>query len=158
MILQDEADRLIASEKRFVDAGAFIYLPEPGSRRTIPLESVDGSESFFLDVRRGLPEQGDSPFDKWTLQLRYGDDVLFRLDTAGPSHRNPEDALNRRLSSHAGRVVPTPHVQSYVEGAERPWAFPPPSEFTALDDIIVTWREFLAYCNVIETPDAIGGF
>ena len=155
MLTQDEAESLIAIEKRFEDPVPFVYLPEPGDNLMIPLISIDGQESFLLDVRQGQLEESFP--DKWRLQLRYGDEVLVRLETGGPAHHNPDNPPNRRLSRYAGQKIPTPHIQIYVEGADRPWAFPPPDEFAALGDIVVTWREFLGYCNIIETPTLIGG-
>ena len=153
MLTQDEAERLIALEKRFEDAVDFMVLPKPGENLTIPLVSLDGQESFLLDVRHGQLEESFP--DKWRLQLRHGDEVLVRLETGGPAHRNADDPPTRRLSRYAGQRIQTPHIQIYVEGQDRPWAFPPPDEFTALDDIVVTWREFLDHCSVIETPTLI---
>ena len=155
MLKQAEAESLIAIEKRFEDTIDFLYLPEPGENLTFTLVSLDGQESFLLDIRQGQLEE-TTP-DKWRLQLRYGDEVLVRLETEGPEHRNPDDAPNRRLSRYADRRIPTPHIQIYVEGEGDSWAFSPPDEFTALDDIVVTWREFLDYCNIIEIPTLIGG-
>ena len=156
MLTQGEADSLFAMEKRFEDVVDFVYLPEPGRNLTIPLVSINERESFLLDVRHGQLEES-SP-NKWRLQLRYGDEVLVRLETEGPTHTNSKQPPNRCLASYAGRQIPTPHIQIYVEGEYRPWALPPPSEFTALDDISVTWREFLRYCNLIEIPSVMGGF
>ena len=158
MLTQDEAERLIAMEKRFEEPAPFVYLPEPGADITIPLVSIDEQESFQLDIRQGRRRRVGQSSNGWMLQLRYGPEVLVRLETSGPTHPNPDDAPNRRLSRYAGQRVETPHIQIYVEGADRPWAFPPPGEFTALDDIVVTWREFLNYCNLIETPTLMGGF
>ena len=154
MLTQAEAESLIAMEKQFEDTLDFLYLPGPGENLTFSLVSLDGRESFLLDVRLGQLEESFP--DKWRLQLRYGDEVLVRLETGGPGHRNADDAPTRRLSRYAGQRIQTPHIQMYVEGQVRPWAFPPPDEFTALDDIVVTWREFLDYCNIIETPTVIG--
>ena len=158
MLTQDEAESLIAIEKRFEEPVPFVYLPEPGTGITISLVSVDGQESFQLDIRQGRRRREGQSSNGWTLQLRYGAEVLVRLETAGPTHPNPDDAPNRRLSRYAGQRIETPHIQIYVEGEDDPWAFPPPDEFTALDDIVVTWREFLSYCNLVETPDLIGDF
>ena len=155
MLTQDEAEQLIAIEKRFEEPTPFVYLPEPDNNLIIPLISIDQRESFLLDVRRGRLEE--SLPDKWRLQLRYADEVLVRLETGGPAHRNPDDAPIRRLSRYAGQRIPTPHIQIYVEGEGDSWAFSPPDEFTALDDIVVTWREFLHHCNIIEIPTLIGG-
>ena len=50
-ITQAEADALIALEKRRMDTTVWSY---PSSRGcvTVPLVSVDGRESFLLDLRR----------------------------------------------------------------------------------------------------------
>ena len=117
MLTQDEAERLIGMEKRFEDAVDFLLLPEPGQNLTFPLASLDGQESFLLDVRHGQLEES-SP-NKWRLQLRYGDEVLVRLETEGPTHTNSKQSPNRRLASYAGRQIPTPHIQIYVEGEYR---------------------------------------
>lgn len=156
MLAQDEAESLIAMEKRFNDTINFLYLPEPGENLTVPLVSLDGRESFLLDIRQG--RSGEASSNNWRLQIRHDHEVLVRLETGGPAHRNPDDAPNRRLSRYAGQRIPTPHIQRYIEGQERPWAFPPTDEFTALDEITVTWREFLSYCNIIEIPSLIGDF
>ncbi len=156
MLTQTEAESLIAMAKRFQDTLDYLYVPGPGENLTFSLVSLDGRESFLLDVRHGQLEES-SP-DKWRLQLRYGDEVLVRLETGGPTHTNSKQSPNRRLASYAGRQIPTPHIQIYVEGESRLWALPPPSEFTALDDISVTWREFLSYCNLTEIPSVIGDF
>ena len=158
MLTQNEAERLIALEKRFDDMVDFVYLPEPGNDLVFPLASLDGQESFLLDVRQRRLREGDPSLEGWRLQLRYGNQVLVRLETEGPTHTNSKQSPNRRLASYAGWQIPTPHIQIYVEGENRLWALPPPSEFTALDDISVTWREFLRYCNLIEIPSVTGGF
>ena len=158
MLTQDEAERLIALEKRFEDAVDFLLLPEPGQNLTIPLVSLDEQESFLVAVRRGRRQQDDPPYDRWRLQLRYGNEVLIRLETGGPPHFNPDEAPSRRLSRYAGQLMQAPHIQIYVEGEDDPWAFPPPDEFTALDDIVVTWREFLGYCSIVDTPSLMGDF
>ncbi len=145
-------------EKRFEDVVDFVYLPEPGQNLTILLVSLDGQESFLLDVRRGRRQHDDPPYDRWRLQLRYGLEVLIRLETGGPPHLNSHSAPSRRLSRYAGQWVDTPHIQRYVEGEKFPWAFPQPDEFTALDDIVVIWREFVGYCSIIETPILMGDF
>ena len=156
MLTQDEAESLIAIEKRFEEPVPFVYLPEPGENLTFSLVSLDGRESFLLDIRRG--RSGELSSDNWRLQIRHDQEVLVRLETGGPPHTNPESAPSRRLARYAGQYVPTPHMQRYMEGQTYPWAFPPPSEFTKLDDIVVTWREFLDYCNLIEIPSVIGDF
>ncbi|MCY4651596.1 MAG: hypothetical protein OXC95_00355 [Dehalococcoidia bacterium] len=154
MLTQDEAERLIAMEKRLEDPLGFMDMPLPGSDMTIRLISDDGAETFYLDARHGRNRRGEWSPDRWKLQLRYGNTaVLVRLETGGPAHPNPQDAPNRRLARYARQRVETPHIQRYVEGSGKHgdgWAFPPPPEFTALDDIAVTWREFLQYCNITD--------
>ena len=51
-LTQAEADGLLAMEKHRVDDKVW-SLPHSGGSVTIPLVSVDGRESFLLDLRRG---------------------------------------------------------------------------------------------------------
>ena len=46
-LTQDDADRLMAMEKRAVDEKQWLF-PIPGDRFAIPLISVDKRESFVL--------------------------------------------------------------------------------------------------------------
>ena len=48
-LTQAEANALIALEKRRVDTTEWNY-PDFGGRVTVPLVSVDGRESFLLDL------------------------------------------------------------------------------------------------------------
>lgn len=154
MLTQDEAERLIAMEKRLEEPAGFPDFPLPGSDLTVPVVSIDGRERFLLDIEQGRRGHGEAFVNKWKLQLRYGNTaILVRLETGGPAHPNPQDAPNRRLARYARQRVETPHIQRYVEGSGKHgdgWAFPPPPEFTALDDIAVTWREFLQYCYITD--------
>ena len=111
MLTQSEADALIALEKHLTRDAEEIHFPFPGSTETIELMSDDGRERFFLDMERGRLG------NKWKLQLRYRSIyILVRVDINGPGHVNPRNAPHRYLSRHAGRLIPTPHIQRYVEG------------------------------------------
>lgn len=91
------------------------------------------------------------------MQLRYRNiPILVRLDIGGPAHPNPRKALSRFLAEFEGLRMPTPHLQKYVEGFGDSWAVPVPGEFSNLNDPLVTWEQFLIYCNVTQTPAAQG--
>ena len=71
MLKQAEAESLIAIEKRFEDTIDFLYLPEPGENLTFTLVSLNGQESFLLDIRQGQleetpPTNGDCSYDMET--------------------------------------------------------------------------------------------
>ena len=66
----------------------------------------------------------------------------MRLDIQGAPHRNPD-----------GEVIPCPHLHIYRENFGDKWAFPlPASKFQHLGDLYQTFEDFMAECNVIETP------
>ena len=50
-LTQQEADTLVALEKRTVDEKEWLF-PAPGERISIPLSSLDKREHFVLDVTR----------------------------------------------------------------------------------------------------------
>jgi hypothetical protein len=50
-LTQDEADKLMAMEKRAADDKQWLF-PLPGDRVAIPLTSLDKRENFMLDVTR----------------------------------------------------------------------------------------------------------
>jgi hypothetical protein len=153
MLTQAEADTLIAMKKHPLRTNEEIHFPFPGSTERIELVSADGRERFILDLERGRLA------DKWKLQLRYRSTyILVRLDINGPGHLNPRNAPHRRLSRYAGRRIPTPHIQQYVEGFGDNWALPLPQQFTDPSDVSITWREFLQYCNIVDTPNLQGSF
>lgn len=111
--------------------------PAAGERLVIPLVSLDRSEEFLLDATRSRID-----FSKITYQSRTRIAiVLLRLDLNGPPHRNPDDAL-----------IPCPHLHIYREGYGDKWAFPVPPQFMHLDDMLLTFTDFLAECNVVEPP------
>jgi hypothetical protein len=82
-LTQEEADKLMAMEKRSVDDKDWTF-PGPGDRVAIPLTSLDKRESFMLDVTRAQIK-----LTKATYQNRARAAViLMRLDLEGPPHRN----------------------------------------------------------------------
>lgn len=152
MLSQQQADDLIATEKVMGDAA--VELPIPGETLTIAVQSVDKREQFQFDIERGRRNKA-----KWKIQLRYRNvEILARLDIGGPAHPNPRNAPSRRLKQFEGQRIPSPHLQRYVEGFADNWAVPLPQEFTQPDDPLVTWEQFLRYCNVRKIPAAQGRF
>jgi hypothetical protein len=99
-LTQDEADKLIAMEKRAVDEKEWLF-PARGERVAIPLTSLDKRESFMLDVTRAQIK-----LTKATYQNRArAAIILMRLDLDGPPHQNPD-----------GEEIPCPHLHIYREG------------------------------------------
>ena len=136
-LTQAEADGLIAMEKHRVDDKVWLP-PGRGGKVTVPLASVDGRESFFLDLRRGRIDLGKNTYQNRARQVF----VLARLDVGGAPHRNPDD-----------EVIGCPHLHLYHEGYGDRWAFPvPPNRFSNVGDATQTLRDFMDYCNVTLPP------
>lgn len=136
-----------------VEGATQLQFPLPGKYITVPVSSLDNREHFQMDIERKsrIPS-------KWTLQLRYREvTILVRLDVRCASHSNPGQAPSQVLAPYQGQTIDTPHLQRYIEGFEDGWAFPLPPIFTKIDDIGITWQEFLTYCNIAPIP-LQGGF
>jgi len=150
MLIQAEADRLLAMNKRRVSGKTYEF-PMAGESLTIPIVSVDESESFLLDVNRGTIR-----LTKCTYQERYqGIIILVRLDVDGPPHTNPEvsEVPLSYLSGFNGTTIPCPHLHLYVEHFMDKWAIPAPTDrFPRTEDIYATLNDFFRYCHIIEKP------
>ncbi len=135
---QSEADGLLRLEKYRVNDTEH-ELPDLGGRLSIPLESEDKREQFFLDISRGRIE-----LSKQTLQNRARKIVvLARLDIGGPPHCNPD-----------GEEMPCPHLHINREGYGTKWAIPlPAGDFTDSDDTWKTLFEFMEFCRVTRKPN-----
>jgi len=135
-ISQAEADILMKMEKCRIDDTRYNY-PWLKETISIPLKSKDKREEFILDIRRGGIEL------KGTYQNRARQVItLVRLDFGGQPHRNPD-----------GMEISGNHLHVYREGYDDKFAVPVPSEFSHLpDDLWGTLEDFMAYCNIIETP------
>lgn len=135
---QAEADALLAMQKRAKEKRR-VQFPGPATRLTIPLESVDKTEDFLLDVTRSridLAKITDQNRGRIVI-------VLIRLDLSGAPHRNPD-----------GEQIPCPHLHVYREGYGDRWAFPvPQGKFNNLDDQVETLIDFMNACNVVEHPN-----
>ena len=136
-LTQAEADRLLALEKHRVDDQVWSP-PRRGGRITVPLTSVDGLESFLLDLRRARINMLKSTCQTRARKIF----VLARLDIGGAPHRNPDD-----------EIIECPHLHLYREGYNDKWACPvPPDIFSKLDDSMQTLLDFMGYCNVTRPP------
>ncbi len=135
---QDEADKLMAMEKRAVDEKEWLF-PSPGDRVAIPLTSLDKRESFMLDVTRAQIK-----LTKATYQNRARVAIiLMRLDLDGPPHWNPD-----------GVEIPCPHLHIYREGYGDKWAIPAPvAIYTNTLDLFSTCDAFMRHCNIIDPPE-----
>ena len=136
-LTQADADRLLALEKHRVDDQVWSP-PHRGGRITVPLMSVDGHESFLLDLRRAHINILKSTYQTRGRQIF----VLARLDVGGAPHRNPND-----------EIIECPHLHLYREGFNDRWAFPVPTDrFSNLSDATRTLQDFMDYCNVTQPP------
>jgi len=137
-LTQDEADKLMAMEKRAVDEKDWLF-PVPGARIAILLTSLDKRESFMLDVTRAQIK-----LTKATYQNRARTAIiLMRLDLDGPPHRNPD-----------GVEIPCPHLHIYREGYGDKWAIPPPpGTYKNTVDLFATFATFMQQCNVTHPPN-----
>ena len=137
-LTQAVADALLAMAKRKTDDTQWRF-PYTGGKTIIPLESMDGRETFHLDLYRGRIN-----LSKNTFQNRARRSVILaRLDVDGPPHRNPDDT-----------EVPPPHLHMYVEGYGDKWAVPAPLDgFSDPTDTERTLREFMQFINVVDPPN-----
>jgi hypothetical protein len=134
-LTQDEADKLMAMEKRAADDKEWLF-PPPGESVAIPLTSLDKRESFVLDVTRAQIR-----LTKATYQTRgRAVIILMRLDLDGPPHRNPD-----------GEEIPCPHLHIYREGYGDKWAIPAPvPTYTNTLDLFSTFEAFMLQCNITD--------
>jgi hypothetical protein len=137
-LTQDEADALIAMPKLRINDDV-TYYPNPGGSLAIPLRSIDKTEDFLLDIRRGRID-----LKKATYQNRARKTiVLVRLDLKGAPHRNPD-----------GEEVGSPHLHVYREGYGDKWAGPLPADsFSNSADQWMALLDFMRYCNITQPPD-----
>lgn len=136
-ITQDEADKLMAMEKKAVDQQEWLF-PGPAERIIVPLTSTDKRESFMLDVTRYQIK-----LTKVTFQNRARVAIiLYRLDVDGAPHRNPD-----------GQEIPCPHLHIYREGYGDKWALPASAAtFPDTSDLFSTLDAFMQHCNITEPP------
>lgn len=137
-LTQSVADTLLAMEKFKIDDTVWRF-PYTGGKTIIPLRSMDGRESFSLDLYRGRINLA-----KNTLQSRARRSVILaRLDIGGAPHRNPDNA-----------EIPAPHLHVYREGYGDKWAIPAPlHQFPDVNDIQQTLQAFMQFINVTDPPN-----
>jgi len=141
VLTQAEANALMGMPKRFASPTP-IDFPDPGEKATFDIVSVDERERFLADVNRGRMR-----LRKCSYQERYRVvEILARLDLGGPPHENPD-----------GKVVPCPHLHLYREGYGDKWAQPLPGGFKSTSNLVTTFRDFMAFCNITGVPDIQAG-
>lgn len=142
---QITADYLIGLEKRIVEP--YVSFPSSSEKNTLNIQSLDGSETFLLDINRA----GSIRISRCTFQERYNITIaLIRLDLdENKPHQNPDDA-----------IIKGPHIHIYKEGYGDRWAYPitelNPCPFSDTSDLLTSFIEFCAYCNVSTIPDIQG--
>lgn len=138
---QSTADYLISLEKRINDS--YISLPLVNDKLTLNVQSIDGNETFLLDVNRA----GSIRLSRCTFQERYSVTIiLVRLDLDdGKSHQNPD-----------GKVIRGPHIHIYKEGYGDRWAYLLSEidsfSFSNTLDLLTSFTEFCSYCNISNIP------
>jgi len=141
MLTQPEAEQLMQTAKRFVRPPAAVAIP-PGVDETYELTAIEGREKFLLDLWRGTIRISKLKFQE---RVRITS-VLARLDVNGAPHTNPDLT-----------TVPGTHLHLYREGFEDRWAFPVDAKlFSRLGDPAAIFRDFCAFCNIVEPPPAQG--
>jgi hypothetical protein len=137
MLTQSAANALMAMPKHLLETGE-IRFPASGDYMQLELRSDDERETFLIDVNR----RGKIKLTKCTYQERYAVvEILVRVDIDGPPHENPD-----------GTVVPCPQIHEYREGFGDKWARALPASFANPSDLVVTFRDFLKFCNVGKVP------
>ena len=136
-LTQDEANALLAMEKRRVDDNRHVY-PTFGGTIVIPLVSVNKREHFLLDIARRRIN-----LKKATYQNRARTVVILaRLDLGGPPHENPD-----------GEELSCPLLHTYRAGFADKWAVPAPTtHFPRTDDVWASLEDFMRFCQITEIP------
>jgi len=136
-ITRDEADKLIAMEKKATDQTQWTF-PGPADRIVVPLTSFDRRENFLLDVTRYQIKLAKATFQNRARIVI----ILYRLDMDGAPHRNPD-----------GQEIPCPHLHVYREGFGDKWAIPAPADkFREASNLFSTLDAFMDHCNIREPP------
>lgn len=137
-LTQEEADELLAMEKRRVDDAQW-DMPDLGGKVSIPLVSLDQREEFLLDLYRGRINLRKGSYQNRARQVV----TLARLDFGGPPHRNPD-----------GEELGPNHLHVFREGCGDKWARPVPDAlFPHLDDPWQTLQDFMQFCNIVDSPN-----
>lgn len=141
MLLQAEADALLAAPKHFVD-GSTIEFP-PGGHEIRELMDAAERDLFHFDLRRGSIR-----ISKLTYQTRARRSIILaRLDIDGSPHTNPD-----------GNKVGGPHLHIYREDYEDKWAAPvDPSVFKDPSDIGQAFVDFCGFCRIESPPPLQAG-
>ncbi len=130
---QTEADALFIMPERAVLSKEVAY-PDLGRRVSIDLLSIDGRESFNLDIGRSYVK-----LTRATYPTRARSTVILaRLDLEGTPHTNPD-----------GTELPCPHLHLYRKGFGDKWAYSvPEAAFADVEDRRRTLHDFMVYCVI----------
>lgn len=141
---QDEADRLIAIPKNFVNKE--IDLPLAGEFRDLEAKSEDEKHKFFVHLNR----KGVIELSRCTYQMSYVTrEILVRVDLdADKTHRNPSFEGRKNI------IIKGPHVHVFREGYGDKIAYPINEIFPDLDpqNYEEAFIAFRHYCNICKSP------
>ena len=138
IIISDaEFQYLLKLEKKLVDIDE-IKIGPPPQKWTRKIESLDRTQSFLLDYRRGVLEVA-----RYTWNGRYRQTVIMlRYDSRG-MHTNPDGA---RISG--------PHFHLYKEGYGTKFAYPPQDYGIDPDaDMTDICKQVLGFFSVVQVPN-----
>lgn len=136
-ISQQEANDLLAMQKVSLTSTPFDF-PDFGGAVTVPLVSTDGSEEFFLDVRRNRINLSKNTFQNRARTVV----ILARLDIGGSPHRNPD-----------GQEVACPHLHVYREGCGDKWAIDATPLIGLGAEHRSAYHAFIQFCNIVHPPN-----
>ena len=136
-LTQEEADKLMAMEKRGADERDWLF-PPPGERVAIPLTSLGKRENFMLDVTRAQIRLTKATYQNRARAVI----ILMRLDLDGAPHRNPD-----------GEEIPCRHLHIYREGHGDKWAIRANfATHTNSLDLFSTFEACMRQCNITDPP------
>ena len=142
MISQTEADKLINEDKYFCENDKLIIAGNKSLKIVRNLKSINSQNEFVLNMDRGKIELSKI---KYQTRHKATNAILFRLDTTGPRHQNPD-----------GNFVECPHIHIYKEGYNDKWAYPLDSKaFKNPFDLAQILKDFLEFFNVKDIPQII---
>lgn len=142
-ILTDtEFARLLSVKKTF---DSFQSLPSEVDSKSYTLKSIDGNETFTLNIQRNFVCE----LAKSKLNTSYSRIPIVRVEFNGRPHQNPD-----------GQVIGRSHIHIYREGFGMSWAYDlegfSNDLFKAPEDFNQLFVDFCTYCNIISDRDIQG--
>ena len=141
MLSQQEIECLLQILKELMEKQPLAF-PSASDSQEYQIVSEDKRDKFIINANR----KGHINITKCTFQERHqSGEILLRLDLNGRPHTNPD-----------GEVLPCPHLHIIKENCGTSWAYPVPKViFTDINDLLLSFINFLEYCKVKGTESII---